>query len=111
MIHLQEMNTTPGKTLPLQQGGGYVSISDPDDPDSESFHYKWEMGDDSGPKTYEEALAHYYTAPGDYTLRLTVTDDDGVYRPRKQPFMSVTPAAGAYTPTRPGAGPTIYTGK
>ena len=77
VIHLQEMNTTPGKTLPLQQGGGYVSISDPDDPDSESFHYKWEMGDDSGPKTYEEALAHYYTEPGDYTLRLTVTDDDG----------------------------------
>ena len=77
VIHLQEINTPPGKLLPLQQGEGYVSIYDPDDPQSESFHYEWDMGDDSGSKTYNEALAHYYTAPGDYTLRLTVTDNDG----------------------------------
>jgi hypothetical protein len=77
VIHLQEISTPPGKPLPLQQGEGYVSIYDPDDPQNESFHCEWEMGDDSGPKTYDDALKHVYTAPGDYTLRLTVTDDDG----------------------------------
>jgi len=77
VIYLQAISTTPGKPLPLQQGGGYVSVSDPD---GQPVHYEWNMGDGSGPKTYEEAMAYYYSAPGDYRLRLTVTDDDGGVR-------------------------------
>lgn len=45
------------------------------DPDGDIFSYNWEFGD--GSSGSGETATHTYDSPGDYTVELTVTDNDG----------------------------------
>jgi len=45
------------------------------DPDGSIVNYTWDFGD--GSKGYGIAIDHNYTMPGNYTVRLTVMDNDG----------------------------------
>jgi PGF-CTERM protein len=45
------------------------------DPDGAIVAYEWDLGD--GRTATGESLTHEYADPGDYTVELTVTDDDG----------------------------------
>lgn len=45
------------------------------DPDGSITAYEWDFGD--GTTASSVVATHTYTAPGTYTVRLTVTDDDG----------------------------------
>ena len=45
------------------------------DPDGEILTYRWDFGD--GREAVGPSPSHAYWTPGDYTLRLTVTDDSG----------------------------------
>ena len=45
------------------------------DPDGEVVAVAWDLGD--GNTSSEPSLAHAYARPGEYVVRLTVTDDDG----------------------------------
>ena len=66
VIHLQEISTRPASHCPCSKGKVCQHLRSRRSA-NESFHCEWEMGDDSGPKTYDDALKHVYTAPGDYT--------------------------------------------
>jgi PKD repeat protein len=46
------------------------------DPDGIIVNYTWNMGD-GGQKIYNKTFKYHYTDDGIYTVRLTVTDDDG----------------------------------
>ncbi len=46
------------------------------DPDGNITKYKWELGDGNITNTTEEIITHSYYSAGDYTVNLTVTDDD-----------------------------------
>lgn len=53
-----------------------VSFSDQSsDPDGSLASWSWDFGDGQG--STEQSPNHAYGAPGDYTVRLTVTDDRG----------------------------------
>jgi PKD repeat protein len=45
------------------------------DPDGDVIGWSWQFGDENGADVAEPV--HAYTAPGTYTVRLIVTDDDG----------------------------------
>jgi chitodextrinase len=45
------------------------------DPDGEVVYYNWDFGDGSTGSGH--TLVHRFALPGEYTVRLTVTDDDG----------------------------------
>ncbi len=45
------------------------------DPDGEVVRWRWEFGD--GSRSTQQSPTHRYTHPGTYTVRLTVTDDEG----------------------------------
>jgi PKD repeat protein len=51
------------------------------DADGHVTSYEWNFGDkgaaDNETKTTDPSVSHQFTAPGDYTVRLTVTDDRG----------------------------------
>ncbi len=46
------------------------------DPDGSIVSYAWDFGD--GANTTGEVVSHTYSRPGNYTVTLTVTDDDGL---------------------------------
>jgi OOP family OmpA-OmpF porin len=46
------------------------------DPDGQIVSYVWDMGD--GSRSNQRSLRHLYREPGNYTARLTVTDNDGL---------------------------------
>jgi PKD repeat protein len=54
----------------------YFSSSGSSDPDGTIAGYSWDFGDGS-PVSTDPNPAHTYTAPGNYTALLTVTDNDG----------------------------------
>ena len=59
------------------EAGEQVSFdaSDSDDPDGDSLSYEWDFGD--GTTTSGESATHTYDSAGEYTVSVTVTDDDG----------------------------------
>lgn len=57
-----------GQNLRFEGDGSY-------DPDGVIVSYEWDMGD--GTRRSGENVRHRYTAPGTYTVTLTVTDDEG----------------------------------
>jgi parallel beta-helix repeat protein len=66
-----EINLTPGCPVNLS-----ATVVDPDGEPGDSFIYEWTPGDGSNPLSGASPV-YKYTALGDYTLRLTVTDKDG----------------------------------
>jgi chitodextrinase len=49
--------------------------TDSSDPDGTITNYSWDFGD--GSIGYSASITHVYSATGEYTVTLTVTDDDG----------------------------------
>ncbi len=53
----------------------HFDASESYDPDGTIVSYAWDFGDDASSATVSDW--HWYSAPGTYTVTLTVTDDDG----------------------------------
>jgi hypothetical protein len=71
-IHLpSEFYTRPGYPLELM-----AAVVDPDGQSGQSLVYRWDPGD-GGTAVFGPAPTYRYTKLGDYTLTLTVTDNDG----------------------------------
>ncbi len=47
------------------------------DPDGTITNYKWDLGDGNVTNTTEAIIMHSYPSAGEYTVNLTVTDNDG----------------------------------
>lgn len=47
------------------------------DPDGDIVRYAWQFGDGSTSDETDDSTSHVYAQSGNYTVRLTVTDDDG----------------------------------
>jgi 6-phosphogluconolactonase (cycloisomerase 2 family) len=54
-----------------------LDASGSSDVDGEVVRYDWDLGDGTTLSTSTATLAHTYETPGDYTVKLTVTDDMG----------------------------------
>jgi len=50
------------------------------DPDGTVASYAWDFGDGQTATTDQPVVSHAYAQPGDYTVALTVTDDEGCSR-------------------------------
>ncbi|MFP3985038.1 MAG: PKD domain-containing protein [Candidatus Bathyarchaeia archaeon] len=48
------------------------------DPDGFIVSYEWDFGDGNTTTVTDPTINHHYTTYGDYTVRLTVTDNDGL---------------------------------
>jgi len=48
------------------------------DPDGLIVSYRWNFGDGNVTTTTDKIVTHTYTSPGNYTVTLTVTDNDGL---------------------------------
>jgi len=64
-------DVTDETLLSIEVDGG-----DSGDADGTITSYEWDWGDDK-PNDFGETSSHTYDDPGTYTVRLTVTDDDG----------------------------------
>jgi parallel beta-helix repeat protein len=53
------------------------NASNSTDPDGFITHYEWNFGDGNITNTTEEITTHLYSSAGNYTVNLTVTDNDG----------------------------------
>jgi hypothetical protein len=53
----------------------YCDASNSNDPDGKIVSYKWNFGD--GKSGSGKTITHTYTKEGDFTIQLTVEDDDG----------------------------------
>jgi DNA-binding beta-propeller fold protein YncE len=75
----------PRAALRLSPRSGVVSTSRPllldargsRDPDGRIARYRWRFGDGRGLVSTHPVLRHRYRHPGRYTVRVTVTDDEG----------------------------------
>ena len=54
------------------------------DPDGNITKYEWEFGDGNATNTTEKIITHSYALVGNYTVNLTVTDDDGAINSTSQ---------------------------
>lgn len=71
----EELCTTPGE--PLQPGESVTFTAyRVDDPDGTPDKYEWNPGDEQ-PIVTGASPTYSYAEPGDYTVRLTVTDNEG----------------------------------
>lgn len=57
-------------------GSAQLDASDSYDPDGEITSYEWDFGD--GRSATGSQIEHIYQSSGEYTIVLTVTDDDGI---------------------------------
>jgi len=63
---------------PPEVGRDVEFTASADDPDGSVVGYIWRFGDGTDPEpTSEGAASHTFAAPGDYTVTLTMVDDDG----------------------------------
>lgn len=67
------MTPSTGGSAPLNIA---LDAAASNDPDGSIVSYEWDF-DDGGATSIGETAQHTYTADGSYTIRLTVTDDDG----------------------------------
>jgi PKD repeat protein len=63
-------NPEPGKTVTFD-------ASNSKDPDGNIASYEWDFQDDGTTDATGETPTHAFSSKGDYTVRLTVTDNDG----------------------------------
>ncbi|MCK5016006.1 MAG: PKD domain-containing protein, partial [Candidatus Peribacteraceae bacterium] len=65
--------------------GRHVLFSAPDsyDPDEEQLEYSWDFGDGTTETSETDSTKHVYKNPGEYTIKLSVTDDDGLYNTKE----------------------------
>jgi len=70
-------NRAPSASLSVRTYGSFVSVdaSGSSDPDGSVVRYDWAFGD--GSTGAGARSGHRYAAPGQYVVRLTVTDDRG----------------------------------
>lgn len=99
-------NTPPTAVFSFSPGAPLVgtwvtfNASASSDPDGVISSYSWDFGD--GRTASGVAVSHAYSAPGTYTVRLTVTDNDGASDTTTQ---SVTVAATIPPPVAEAGGP------
>ncbi len=115
-------NETPTATFkfspPSPEAGELVffDAGDSSDPDGEIASREWAFGD--GSSATGETASTTYDEPGEYTVSLTVTDDEGATAATKQQ-VTVEDGGGGddneaptaefeYSPTRPEAGELVY---
>lgn len=70
-------NDPPVASFTLDQDARSITVdaSGSSDPDGSVASYAWDFGD--GSTAHGQTATHTFTAPGDYTVKLTVTDDVG----------------------------------
>ena len=68
-VYLPE-NPLPGQTITFDASSSY-------DPDGEITSYKWDFGDGWSFESETGTVTHSYSSAGDYTVTLTVRDNDG----------------------------------
>jgi glucose/arabinose dehydrogenase len=111
-------NQTPAAIVEAEPTSGEAPLevefdgSDSHDPDGDPLSYDWDFGDASA-HAGEPEPRHVYTEPGEYSVRLTVTDPEGlaasagtsitVFTPASTPTASPSPTASP-TPIAVGAG-------
>jgi parallel beta-helix repeat protein len=67
------------------------------DSDGTITNYEWNFGDGNTTNTTEETITHFYISAEDYTVNLTVTDDDGAINSTAK-AMTVYPPTTIYVP-------------
>jgi parallel beta-helix repeat protein len=67
------------------------------DSDGTITNYEWNFGDGNATNTTEETITHFYSSAEDYTVNLTVTDDDGAINSTAK-AMTVYPPTTIYVP-------------
>lgn len=70
------MAVIDGPFMPTEWSAFTVSGAGSSDPDGDALTYSWSFGDGAG--AVGETTTHTYTAPGNYTVRLIVTDPLGL---------------------------------
>jgi PKD repeat protein len=60
------------------------NASNSTDPDGNITKYDWDFGDGNSTNTTEEIINHSYLLAGDYTVNLTVTDNEGAMNSSSQ---------------------------
>jgi hypothetical protein len=80
----------------------YFDASDSYDIDGEIVSYEWDFGD--GTVAQGIAVQHTYSVPGEYTVALTVTDDDGIASVKTVTIVCAVPVTIQPYPTRVGPG-------
>ncbi|MBB3086402.1 PKD domain-containing protein [Geodermatophilus sabuli] len=89
------------------EGGAYTFSATASDPDGEIVTHTWDFGDGTAPFVGGTEAQHTYTTAGDYTVTLTVVDDDGAAFTTELPITVVLGGGGDPTdPTDPE--PTEY---
>src|SRR5262249_37517260 len=70
-------NVLPTASFTAQIAGRSLSVngSASNDPDGNIASYAWDFGDSTGGSG--ATASHMYSTPGQYTVKLTVTDNDG----------------------------------
>jgi len=70
-------NFTYTQEIPVVTQVVTFNASDSTDPDGFITEYEWNFGDGNVTNTTEAIINHPYASTGDYTVNLTVTDNDG----------------------------------
>lgn len=72
-------NVAPTAAFTHSEAGLKVDVNGSGSADSDGRieSYAWQFGDPAGSTATGATASHTYTSPGNYTVRLTVTDDDG----------------------------------
>ena len=69
------------------------NASNSTDPDGTIENYEWDFGEGNTTSTPEPIITHSYALAGDYTVNLTVTDDDGATNSTNKTITVYSPAA------------------
>jgi serine protease len=93
------VSPTPAYTVTPTSGAAPLSVTfdatSSNDPDGTIATYAWHFGDDS-PDAVGSRATHVYSASGNFTAQLTVTDNRGAVATRSADI-EVTPASGTFT--------------